>query len=235
MDKEKLRVVSFNMFYALGKKRLTRTVFETFAELNPDVICLQEVLIGKKHNFARDLADHLGYHLSFSLRATLANRHMGMAILTREPPEETSSIVLPRSSSRRPRVLQIVTFQKDSIRWNIANTHLAVGSLSSRARREQITAVITMLNRTQDAIPTILAGDFNTKTKKEVLDFNTILESVGFQTQTAEPYSWKMLGVKRKLDWIAARNCTIQDAGVLQEVKGSDHKPIWADIATRAK
>ena len=231
-----LRVVSFNTFYAIRKKRLGKSVFETFADLDPDVICLQEVLIGKKSNFARDLADHLGYHLSFSLRAAFGGRQMGLAVLTKKPAEENTSIILPHSSPRRPRILQTVTFQSHGVRWRIANTHLNHPYLAPFAsRRTQLKTILTELDRTDTAIPSILVGDFNTKSKKEVSAFTEVLRSARFQTPKTLPYSSRLLGMKWCFDWIAARNCTIQNAAVLSEVKGSDHKPIWADIAIDTK
>ncbi len=228
-----LRVVSFNTFYAIRKKRLAKSVFTAFAKLNPDVICLQEVLIGKKRNFARDLADHLGYHLSFSLRAKFGTRQIGLAVLTRKPPEKNRSIILPRSSRMRPRILQTARIKIGSVSWRIANTHLSVASFG--ARRTQLEAVITAVSAENRAAPIILAGDFNTRTKKEISIFNTMLRHAGFHISKKIPYSWKVLGIKGKFDWIAAKNCAIKNAGILHEAKGSDHKPIWADIATRAR
>ena len=226
-----LRVVSFNTFYAIRKKRLAKSVFTAFAKLNPDVICLQEVLIGKKRNFARDLADHLGYHLSFSLRAEFRKRQIGLVILTKKPTEESTSIILPRSLKRRPRILQTVRIKIRGASWRIANTHLSVASFG--ARRTQLAAVIATVSTECRATPIILAGDFNTRTKKEVAIFNAMLRTAGFRISKKIPYSWNMLGIKGKFDWIAAKNCSIRNAGILQEVKGSDHKPIWADMAPR--
>lgn len=228
MVARKLRVLSFNIFYALRSKRLTKTAMAVFMELNPDVICLQEVLIGKKRNFARDLADRLGYHLSFSLRREYGARQIGLAVLSRVPAEENTAIILPRSPARRPRIAQIVRLLHKGTTWRIANTHLS--NVSAGARNVQIEAILSSLDEHRATTPVILAGDFNTKTKKEVERFKILLRDAGFAVPETLPYSWRMLGAKKRLDWIAARHCTLTAAGMLQYAKGSDHKPVWADI-----
>lgn len=233
MHTAKIRVVSFNVFYALGKKRLEKTFFEALERIRPDAICLQEALAGKKRDFARDVAKKLGYHALFSRRATLAGRRIGIAVLLHEANRDGTSIVLPGSSLYRPRILQIVTTRTHHIQWRVANTHLYVGSFVNR--RKQLAAVIQALDDADHTLPTVLAGDFNTKTKREVEIFTHMLQDAGFQVPKTIPYSWKLLGIKRQLDWIAARHCAITAAGVLQDVKGSDHKPVWADIMYQAK
>lgn len=229
-----LRVVSFNLRYALRHRALAKTVFQEFADLHPDVICLQEVFIGKKKNFIRDLAETLHLHASFSLRADIGARQIGLAILAKNAPEESTIVMLPRSSPNRPRILSIARYNHREVPWNVANTHLSIGSYfniaSHLVRRAQLEAILSALEAGVSDEPLILAGDFNTRTKKEVAWFADALRSAGFQTPDTLPYSWRMLGAKERLDWIATRNCAITEIGALPHVRGSDHMPIWADI-----
>ncbi|MBI3630770.1 MAG: endonuclease/exonuclease/phosphatase family protein [Candidatus Sungbacteria bacterium] len=231
----KIRIVSFNVFYALRKKRLQHALSETLARMKPDVVCLQEVWAGKKSDFARELARLLNYHLLFSRRAAFAGRRIGIASLMREPSRRGSSVILPRSHRSRPRVLQLVTLQTNHISWRIANTHLSV--ISFRARKAQLAAILEALDaleRQDCAMPTILVGDFNTRTKKEVDAFARMLTENGFQIPQMLPHSWNVLGIRRQLDWIAARHCSIVAMGAIPHIKGSDHKPVWADIVWHA-
>ena len=231
MHTAKLRIISFNIFYALRTKRLAKTMIAAFGALNPDVICLQEVLIGKKRNFCRDIADMFGYHLSFSSRAAFGARQIGLAVLSREVPEENTAVILPRSPARRPRIVQIVEIIHKGISWRIANTHLSVAS--SAVRKAQIASVLASLNNRDPQTPLVLAGDFNTKTQKEVALFGAVLRHAGFAAPEILPYSWRMLGAKKQFDWIATRDCSITQMEVLPHAKGSDHKPVWADIEYR--
>lgn len=231
MPSRTLRIVSFNIFYALRHARLARSVFAHFADLDPDVICLQEVLIGKKRNFARDLADALGLHLSFSLRREYGTRQIGLAVLTRAIPEENTAVILPRSPARHPRIVQILQLTHKGAAWRIANTHLS--NVSAGARKTQIAAILASLNGRRFATPLILAGDFNTKTKKEVARFAAMLHEEGFSAPETLPYSWRLMGARKQLDWIAVRHGEIPAIETLPYIKGSDHTPVWTDILYR--
>lgn len=234
MPSHTFRLISFNIFYALRHGRLSRSVFEHFSELDPDIICLQEVLIGKKRNFARALADALDMHVSFSLRREYGKRQIGLAVLSRAPAEENTAVILPRSSVSRPRIVQIVQIMHKGAPWRIANTHLS--NVSAGARAAQIKAILSSLNNDRPApIPLVLAGDFNTKTKKEVTQFGAVLRDAGFAAPETLPYSWRLLGARKKLDWIAAQHCEIPAIETLPHIKGSDHTPVWADISYAPK
>lgn len=227
MPAKTLRVVSFNIFYALRHGRLARSVLEHFTELDPDVIALQEVLIGKKRNFARDLAEALGLHVSFSLQAEYGTRQVGLAVLSRAPIEENTVLILPRSPIRH-RILQIAQITHKGVPWRIANTHLSVAS--SAVRRAQINAILASLNGRPHETPLVLAGDFNTKTRTEVAGFGSILHDAGFAAPETLPYSWRFFGAKRRMDWIAGQHCDIPAIEALPHIRGSDHVPVWADI-----
>ena len=229
MPSKTLRIVSFNILYSLRHRRLTRGVFDAFGELDPDVICLQEVLIGKKRNFARDLADALGLHVAFSLRREYGGRQIGLAVLSRAPAEENTAVVLPRSPAKRPRIVQIVQIMHKGTTWRIANTHLS--SISADARATQITAVLSSLNGRPEPTPLVLVGDFNTKTQREIIRFGSALKNAGFSAPETLPYSWRLLGAKKRLDWIATRHCDIPVIETLPHIRGSDHVPVWADIS----
>lgn len=229
MAEPNLRVVSFNVLYSLRQKRLAESVFDAFSKINADVICLQEVLISERRNFAHDLSNALGMHLSFSLRRDYGTHRIGLAMLSRVRPEKNISMVLPRSSVARPRIAQIVQFNHKGISWRVANTHLSI--TYSNTRKIQIEAILDSLNHQPSRLPLVLAGDFNTYREKEIADFEEILFHAGFVLPKTLPYSWRMLGAEAQLDWIVAQHCNISAVKTLPLVKGSDHKPIFADVA----
>lgn len=224
-------VMTFNVFYALRSKRLERSVIETFLRLKPDIIAFQEVWEGKKHNFARDLARKLGYHLSFAARGDILGRKIGLAMLSARSPAESFQVFLPPlHSSLRPRILQVAIFAaKGKTPWIIAQTHLeSIGS--SKTRETQLKAIMKELEFYDSSFPVLLMGDLNTK-KKEVSRFSKMLTEAGFSTPASFPaYTWKFFNMKRRLDWIAVRNGKFTDAGVMEKTSGSDHKPVWARI-----
>src|SRR3989338_7551216 len=95
-----LRVVTFNIFYALRSERLLKTALSAFTDLEPDIVALQEVWQSKKRRFTQALAYALGYDHHFVPRATILGRSIGMAILTKLPLAATDHIVLPPARSR---------------------------------------------------------------------------------------------------------------------------------------
>jgi len=225
-----LRVASFNIFYALRRGLLMRTALAAFARLKPDLIALQEVWTGGKQDFSQDLSRSLGYQLSFATRSGILGKKIGMAILTRNAPQRTESILLPPARSvLRPRILQSLEIGSKETPWIVAHAHLE-SIATKKTRRKQLETILGKLQFQNSPCPQILLGDFNTNTKKEVLAFDTLLAETGFEVLQEFPYTWKMLGMRKKLDWIAVRNCQITSGGMVDSVRGSDHKPIWADI-----
>jgi len=226
----KLRVVSFNIFYSIRSRLLLRTVPFAFSRLNPDIIALQEVWDGPRHHFARDLAGILGFHFLFVSRTDAPGRRMGLAFLARERPLSCETFQLPYSRSRkRPRILQVAQFSLHGAGWFIAHTHLE--SLTSRENREsQLEAAVEVLRSRAEASPLVLTGDFNTRTKGEVSGFREKLIREGFAMPSAEGHTWRAFGLQKQLDWIATRDCDIAASGVLDDVRGSDHRPVWADV-----
>ena len=225
------------MLYAIRKNRLAETLRPALAAMKPDVICLQEVQMAGKRGLVYDIAEEFGYYIFFSPRARMrmVGRSIGLAILTKRIPEQTSCVVLPHSLRRRPRIIQTVVCEVGGRRWRIANTHLGHPYLASfKSRCAQLGAVFDVLqdsdSDSDQSMPTVLAGDFNTKTKKEVAVFAGLLAGQGFQVSRVLPYSSHILRMRWKFDWIAVRNADLVATGILNEVEGSDHKPVWADI-----
>ena len=230
---KKICAVTFNIFYALRSRRIEETIIKIFLHLTPDVIALQEVWEGKKRNFAKQLAKKLGYHLSFAARSSIFGRKMGLAVLSARPAENSSRTFLPpRRSSLRPRILQTATLKIGNIRWIIAHAQLE-SIASSRTRELQLKTILAELGSYNASLPVVLLGDFNTK-KREIARFRRLLAEAGFSTASPQPsVTWKILGMRRQLDWIAVRNGDFLESGVLEKMKGSDHKPVWARIQSR--
>ncbi len=231
---QKFCAVTFNIFYALRSRRVEQTILETFLRFKPDVIALQEVWEGKKRNFVKNLAKKIGYHVSFASRSNFFGRKIGLAMLSSRPAENSYQISLsPRRASLRPRILQLATVTAGGARWIIAHAHLE-SVASFRVRQLQLQTIIKELGAYDASLPVVLLGDFNTKNKREVACFHVLLAEAGFSMPATQPFhTWNILGMHRQLDWIVVRNGNFLDSGVLEKMKGSDHKPVWARIQSR--
>ncbi len=130
-----------------------------------------------------------------------------------------------------------------NIPFSFINAHLVLlGSLvffwSINKRILQIKKIISETNST--SLPTVIFGDFNTSTllpeSKKLDDF---LSRNGFNRQNinlathqyyiqAGPFRFNIF--KHQLDYIFAKNCSIQDSQSLESLNKSDHYPIMAKI-----
>jgi endonuclease/exonuclease/phosphatase family metal-dependent hydrolase len=79
--------------------------------------------------------------------------------------------------------------------------------------------------------PTLILGDFNTLSRKKVLETRGLLESRGYSTPFPTGIStWRGAGIRLQADWIFSRGATITNWGVARPLNVSDHWPIWAEV-----
>lgn len=159
---ETVTVVTLNLWHDQSEwpKRMARILREVRA-LNPDVLCLQEVL---QHatlpNQALALAESLGYQSHFvSVDPEGAPKRYGNAILTRHP-------VLARGGkSLEPmndyRVVAHVRIDLHGRPFDIYDTHLHHTHEGGAIRATQIRDLLAFIDSTRGKGAYLLAGDFN--------------------------------------------------------------------------
>jgi len=154
-----LRIATWNIHGATGTDgvRCARRIADVVAELDADIVALQEVPLG-----GRDAPDVLA-----TLRASTdchavegptldtAARRYGNAVLTRWPVRASRSLDLS-FHSREPRGALDVDVDHAGETLRIVATHLG---LSARERRAQIARLLRAFDRPD--LPVILAGDIN--------------------------------------------------------------------------
>jgi endonuclease/exonuclease/phosphatase family metal-dependent hydrolase len=154
-----LRIATWNIHGAIGTDRVrsAQRIADVVAELDADVVALQEVPLG-----GRDAPDVLAtlrettglYAVEGPTLDTNARRY-GNAVLTRWPVR--ASRVLDLSfGSREPRGALDVDIDHAGETLRIVATHLG---LSARERRAQIARLLRAFDRPD--LPVILAGDIN--------------------------------------------------------------------------
>jgi endonuclease/exonuclease/phosphatase family metal-dependent hydrolase len=134
----------------------------TLSELEPDVICLQEVLQNPElPNQAETIADRLGYRYYFvSVDTPGSAKRYGNAILTRHPVlAETFRRLEPLNDYRTAAHVRI-RVGTDSI--DVYNSHLHYSAQGGgTVRRTQLLDLLDFVEATRAHGPVILAGDFN--------------------------------------------------------------------------
>jgi len=161
-DAAPLTVVTLNLWHDQHDwpKRL-QVILGTLRELQPDVICLQEVLQHEHlRNQAETLADSLGYTAFFaSVDGPERPKRYGNAILTRHRVLATSSRnLLPLDDYR---VVAHVRIDVPGRPVDVYDTHLHHTPEGGAIRAAQIRDLLAFVDSTRGDGAVVLAGDFN--------------------------------------------------------------------------
>jgi len=227
-DADTLKVIAFNVQYALHVDRAV-ALLRSNAELrDPDIVLLQEMDERGAHAFA----DSLGFSYIYfpATRNPVTKRDFGNAILSRYPIEDVRKIILPHLGrfERAQRAAVSATIRVGERRIRVYSVHLATFIENGpHERRAQLAAVLA----DADSFPAVvLGGDFNSGTVPE------IALTRGFTWPT------RRLGRTEKfwgMDHILLKGLTLADGrstGLVRDNRGaSDHKPVWARFVLAAR
>lgn len=155
------KIGTYNIKSLAYNKENVKQFKQDIQDLNLDIICLQEVDRNAKRSgnidMIKELAKENNYpYFHFYKTMWILNGHYGLGILSRYPIKEVSSLLLPNSFIKEPRILTKTTLaihHKDIV---IYNTHLTYENNDIRTRQ---------MNKVKEEIDfskyTILTGDFN--------------------------------------------------------------------------
>lgn len=163
------RLMTYNVHRCVGVDRRldVARIAAVIAEHEPDIVCLQELDVGRARtgfvDQARSIADQLAMQVHFHPAMRIEAEQYGDAILTPHPERLIKADALPTLRGVRglePRGALWVVIDIDGAPLNVINTHLG---LVPREQRLQAAALAgpAWLGDPRRAGPTILAGDFN--------------------------------------------------------------------------
>ena len=233
-----LKVVSLNL-RGIRDRWLWREplVIRGFAELDADVICLQEAATWCLQ--ARWVAWRLGrrlrkkYHVRQARKTNWRGILEGVAILSREP--IASHAALPLGGGGRVALRVIIPFEGNALR--VVNTHFAHRSTHAELRTDQSRAIVRWLESATG--PVVLTGDLNDVPESAALRvFDGVLNTVHeAESLGGTAPSWER---RRVIDYILVSDTMeVQDAGTCLDaaVNGrwpSDHIGLWARLTIKA-
>lgn len=164
-----MRLVTYNVHRCVGvDKRLdVERVAEVIAELDPDIVCLQELDVGRARTNGVDqaavIADRLSMAVRFHPAMTVEAEEYGDAILTRHPERLIRVGDLPTVRGvpgLEPRGALWVRIDVAGTQLNVLTTHLGLVPHEQRLQAAALTGK-DWLGHPECSGPTILAGDFN--------------------------------------------------------------------------
>lgn len=163
------RLMTYNVHRCVGvdRKLDVSRIAGVIAEHEPDIVCLQELDVGRARtgfvDQARSIADQLAMTYHFHPAIRIEAEQYGDAILTHLPERLVRSGPLPTLRGvpgLEPRGALWAAIQIDGVTLNVFNTHLG---LVPREQRLQTAALVgdQWLGHPDCVGPTLLTGDFN--------------------------------------------------------------------------
>ncbi len=163
------RLLTYNVHRCVGVDRRLDVgrIAAVIAEHEPDVVCLQELDVGRARTGLVDqasvIADRLEMTFHFHAAMRVETEQYGDAILTLRPERLIKSDELPTLNGvpgLEPRGALWVEVEFDGVPVNVINTHLG---LVPREQRLQAAALLgeEWLGHPDCSGPTLLTGDFN--------------------------------------------------------------------------
>ena len=225
---ESLRVVTFNIRFALEVDRAIALLRAHPALRDADVLLLQEMDVVGTRKVAHALGMHYVYYPA--LLHPLSGRMFGDAILARWPIADDKKIVLPHLGrwGRTQRIAVAGTLELGGRRLRVYSVHLATG-IESRGswKRDQALAIVHDADSTR-ADGVIIGGDFNSERVGNLFDGS------GYRWVTQKlPPTASLLS----LDHVFLRGLALTSPtarGVVTDNRGSsDHNPLWVTVDVR--
>ena len=228
----RVRVLTYNIHHGEGtdgKLDLARTA-AVIKPLKPDVVALQEV--DKKTTRSRgvDQAAELGklteMHVAFGKAMDFAGGQYGEAILSRYPLTEVQVHSLPFTEGCEPRcaLAARVRLGEDGPEIMFAGTHLEHAKASLRlCQAQKLNPALAAKN----ALPTILAGDFNDVPDSPAIK---VLQPHWTDATAGQPDpTWPSDQPRMKIDYVFFRpvdGWRVVEKQVINEPVASDHRPL---------
>ncbi|RYE85105.1 MAG: endonuclease [Hyphomicrobiales bacterium] len=227
-----LKVASYNIRKSIGtdRRRQPERIMQILAEVNADVVALQEVdrRFGARVSTlsAETIVDHSDYMpVRFGIRQESLGWH-GNALLVRKGIEvlDQKRIDIP---SFEPRGAVLADIRIGGTLVRIIGMHLG---LMGTTRLKQAQAIVGYLEQVEGKAPTVIMGDLNQWApdggclSQFAVHHSVIAPGPSFHSRRP------MLGLDRI---ITSRDIALVEAGVHTSPlasRGSDHLPVWARL-----
>lgn len=200
-------------------------IAEVIGRVAPDVVALQEVdsVTGRMNGrfIPEELGRMTGMHARFCRAIDYDGGAYGVGLLSRDEPLAVRRIPLP--GREESRVLFVAEFPD----YVVCVTHL---SLTPEDQRASLPIIRTVTDTCRK--PVLLAGDFNMKVAKTVLDgLGGTFRPLSDTTQMTFPSDKPSI----RIDYILGRglpeSAVVTERQVDTSTVASDHCPLWVSLA----
>jgi endonuclease/exonuclease/phosphatase family metal-dependent hydrolase len=193
-----MRVATWNLWWRYGPWRQRRdAIAATLAEIDADLIGLQEVWGDGEENFAAELAERLGRHWCWAVAAAGSDGlSIGNAVLSRWPISAQAQTPLPTEDANEGRAAVHARVETPGGPLPMFSTHLTYGPGLSRIRVAQVRRLAEFVaeHSADTPYPPVVTGDLNSLPESD-----EIRRLEGFVTEPAVPGlvlldAWRAVG-----------------------------------------
>jgi endonuclease/exonuclease/phosphatase family metal-dependent hydrolase len=238
------RLLTYNVHRCVGTdaKLDVGRVAEVIAAQSPDIVCLQEVDVGRVRTGCVDQAERLAHRLGMAFHFNAALRVeaelYGDAILTALPVRLVKSGPLPgyrRLTRLEPRGALWVAVTIDGVEVQIVNTHLGLIPTEQRGQAKALLGPDWLGGWSEG--PVVLVGDFNAPPVSQVY---RILSAALRDARRAAPFARAVPTFPSPMPVLALDHIFVSPGLAVKNVrtpldalsrKASDHLPLTVDFS----
>lgn len=239
-----MRIVTYNVHRCVGTDRRLDVgrVAEVIAGLRADIVCLQELDVGRARtggiDQARDIATALSMQSRFNAAMTVEDEQYGDAILTALPHSVVKAGALPTIRGvpgLEPRGAIWLDIDMGGTTVQVINSHLG---LVPREQRLQAAALLgpAWVGEARRRGPLMVIGDFNAPTGSQVYRaFKARLHDAQLQVNGARPLptfpsAFPVLRIDHAFvsEGLTIERVWVEDGPLAR--KASDHLPLIVDF-----
>ncbi len=203
-----MRVVTWNLWWKFGPwEQRQPAIAAALADLDADIVALQEVWADDDADQARILADRLGLHLIRSRRDDGSPQPFGNAVLSREPLRLVEQVTLPDLDGQpTSRTALITVIDSEPAPRLFVTTHLAWQYHASATRQRQLQVIVDAVDKHRhpgggaEPLPVIITGDLNGTPEAQEVRRLTGLEP-GYHPELIFIDAWAAVGEGNGYTW----------------------------------
>jgi len=226
--------------YNICLNRALSDVPNVLKEHAPEIVCLQEVTLGKKHSYQEYFP---GYNLAATSNSFYRfGKTYGQATFYRKGifyQTGSRSIILPKTyyelfltmfTRKGPRTALCtdLVFKENERPLSVYNLHLTALMATNQARNRQLKETLDEVEF-ENSDPVIILGDFNYPFRKKGLE--KIMKEYLLEEATSNlTYTYmqfmKMMKNRMKFDFVLYKDLKLVKTTLLDSYKKSDHYPV---------
>jgi endonuclease/exonuclease/phosphatase family metal-dependent hydrolase len=231
-DRATVRILAYNIKHGEGMDQVIdlERAARLIDSLDPDIVTLQEIDSAVDRTSRVDQATRLGelagMHSAFGGFFDYQGGRYGMALLSKQPFVDVANHRLPDGAEPRTALAGRVRVGEPPVEILVVGIHLYATAEERYVQAERLVEVLA-----DETAPVILAGDFNSRPRSEVMAL--LARSWQIPDKGADHLTFPSDAPDREIDYIMYRPpelFEVLDLRVIHEPLVSDHRPVLIEL-----